>query len=400
MIRTTNQTAALTLEAAPDSVGSTQSTDTMAKKVKAPVAVKPASSSDSSSGSSSDEAPQKVVVAKKGSKAAPKKPVDSDSSDSDSSSDEEEAPKKVVAKKPAAKKEESSSSDSSSDEEEAPKKKATPTKKVVAKKAESSSDSSDSSSDEEEAPKKATPAKKVAAKKDSDSSSDSDSSDDEAAKKPVAKKTATKKEKSSSSSSSDSDSSSDEEETPIVSKKRKNSDAGEKSSKVHKQENGDAAAVANPQKNLEIFIAGLPWSATEEEVKEHFAGCGEVTAARIPLQNGRSSGTAFVTFATPEAAEAALAMDGQDFGGRWMKIRTAEKKNMFDEKPEGCTSVFIGNLSWDVDENTIRETFGECGEILSCRLATDRETGEFRGFGHVDFASTEAVDEAVKLAGS
>ncbi|CAI5730905.1 unnamed protein product [Peronospora destructor] len=190
------------------------------------------------------------------------------------------------------------------------------------------------------------------------------------------------------------------EETTIVSKKRKNSDAGEKSNKVHKEENGDAAAVVNPQKALEIFIAGLPWSTTEEEVKEHFAGCGEVTAARIPLQNGRSSGTAFLTFSTAEGAEAALAMDGQDFGGRWMKIRTAEKKSMFDEKPEGCTSVFIGNLSWDVDENTIYETFGECGEILSCRLATDRETGEFRGFGHVDFATTEAVDEAVKLAGT
>lgn len=50
-------------------------------------------------------------------------------------------------------------------------------------------------------------------------------------------------------------------------------------------------------------------------------------------------------------------MDGGDFGGRWLKImlsfekpeggaRNGEKK----EKPEGCTTVFIGNLSWSIEE--------------------------------------------------
>jgi nucleolin len=37
------------------------------------------------------------------------------------------------------------------------------------------------------------------------------------------------------------------------------------------------------------------------------------------------------------------------------------------EKPEGCTSVFIGNLSWNIDEDTIRQAFASCGEVCRCR---------------------------------
>jgi nucleolin len=44
--------------------------------------------------------------------------------------------------------------------------------------------------------------------------------------------------------------------------------------------------------------------------------------------------------------------------------------------------------------------FEDCGEIVSARVATDKETGKPRGFGHVDFASTEAVDKAMTKAGT
>jgi len=75
------------------------------------------------------------------------------------------------------------------------------------------------------------------------------------------------------------------------------------------------------------------------------------------------------------------------------------KPNTKKEKPEGCTTVFCGNLSFDIDEDSLREFFGECGNIREVRFATDRETGDFKGFGHVDFENTEAVDAAVKLNG-
>ncbi|ACI64177.1 predicted protein, partial [Thalassiosira pseudonana CCMP1335] len=62
-------------------------------------------------------------------------------------------------------------------------------------------------------------------------------------------------------------------------------------------------------------------------------------------------------------------------------------------------TVFVGNLSFHIDEDTVRETFKDCGEIASVRFAEDRETGAFKGFGHVEFVESEATDKAVELAG-
>ena len=49
-------------------------------------------------------------------------------------------------------------------------------------------------------------------------------------------------------------------------------------------------------------------------------------------------------------------------------------------------------------QDTVRQTFGECGDIKSVRFAEDRETGEFRGFGHVEFYDGAHVDAAMALA--
>ncbi len=97
-------------------------------------------------------------------------------------------------------------------------------------------------------------------------------------------------------------------------------------------------------------------------------------------------------------------MDGATFGERWLSIKlsTEKVKKSWDgpsQKQEGCTTVFIGNLSWDVDEAAIRETFEGCGEIKEIRFSEDRETGRFKGFGHVEFVDTMSTDKAVALAG-
>jgi nucleolin len=53
-----------------------------------------------------------------------------------------------------------------------------------------------------------------------------------------------------------------------------------------------------------------------------------------------------------------------------------------------------------VTEDQLRETFDSCGSITSVRIATDRETGNPRGFGHMEFETVEAATAAVALAGT
>mmetsp|Transcript_10979 Transcript_10979/g.16486 ORF Transcript_10979/g.16486 Transcript_10979/m.16486 type:complete len:283 (+) Transcript_10979:386-1234(+) len=155
-----------------------------------------------------------------------------------------------------------------------------------------------------------------------------------------------------------------------------------------------------------VFLQGLPWRANENEVREFLKDCGEIESIELPLDsNGRSSGTAYVTFTELDGYENGLQMNGQTFAdsGRWIKIIKGEYARQQSEpkvNSSGTSSIFVGNMSWEIDEESLRAAFADCGTITSVRFATDRETGDFRGFGHVDFDSPEAAAAAVALAGT
>jgi len=65
------------------------------------------------------------------------------------------------------------------------------------------------------------------------------------------------------------------------------------------QENAQVSkkvAVEDDETNLKI-IRGLPWRATEDEVREYFSTCGEIISIELPIMDdGRSSGTGIYTF--------------------------------------------------------------------------------------------------------
>ncbi len=47
--------------------------------------------------------------------------------------------------------------------------------------------------------------------------------------------------------------------------------------------------------------------------------------------------------------------------------------------------LYVGNLSWNIDEETLRKAFEQFGEIEDVRIITDRETGRSRGYGFITF---------------
>ncbi|NJN17478.1 MAG: RNA-binding protein [Oscillochloris sp.] len=46
--------------------------------------------------------------------------------------------------------------------------------------------------------------------------------------------------------------------------------------------------------------------------------------------------------------------------------------------------LFVGNLAWSVNDQTLEEVFSEYGEVQSARVIHDRDTGRSRGFGFVE----------------
>jgi len=58
--------------------------------------------------------------------------------------------------------------------------------------------------------------------------------------------------------------------------------------------------------------------------------------------------------------------------------------------------VFIGNLSWDTDEQRLRDLMEPHGNIEELRLITDRDTGRSRGFAFATFSSSDEGMAAIE----
>lgn len=47
-------------------------------------------------------------------------------------------------------------------------------------------------------------------------------------------------------------------------------------------------------------------------------------------------------------------------------------------KPDGCRKLFVGNLSYDIDDDSMVAFFKDCGTMTGLRWLTRQDTGEFR----------------------
>ncbi|GAB4389633.1 MAG: RNA-binding protein [Thermodesulfovibrionales bacterium] len=57
--------------------------------------------------------------------------------------------------------------------------------------------------------------------------------------------------------------------------------------------------------------------------------------------------------------------------------------------------IYVGNLSYKADEESLRELFEKSGEVLSVKIITDAATGQSRGFGFVEMSSDEDAEKAI-----
>jgi cold-inducible RNA-binding protein len=65
------------------------------------------------------------------------------------------------------------------------------------------------------------------------------------------------------------------------------------------------------------------------------------------------------------------------------------------------TKLFVGNLSWDVTENELQDTFAQHGPVSEVKVMMDRDTGKPRGFAFVTMATKEGAEAAIqKLNGT
>jgi RNA recognition motif-containing protein len=58
--------------------------------------------------------------------------------------------------------------------------------------------------------------------------------------------------------------------------------------------------------------------------------------------------------------------------------------------------LYVGNLPFSATDDSLREMFGQAGQVESARIITDRDTGRSKGFGFVEMSTEQEASEAIK----
>ena len=88
--------------------------------------------------------------------------------------------------------------------------------------------------------------------------------------------------------------------------------------------------------NTRLFVGNIPYSASEDDLRDVFARSGGVQSVRIitDFDTGRSKGYGFVEMATPEEADAAIkALHNHNLNGRMLVVNEARPRAQTGSQP-------------------------------------------------------------------
>ena len=159
-----------------------------------------------------------------------------------------------------------------------------------------------------------------------------------------------------------------------------------------------------------IFINGIPYETTEEELKELFSPFGEIEQIKLPKyqDSGRNIGYCHIYYTSVDSANKALELDNYTLGKRYLKISLANKSSNELNKtkkinpndvPVNCLTAFIRNLPYESTEKEIGDKFRSCGKIKGIRMVYNSKNKKFKGFCYIDFKEHNGLLKALELNG-
>jgi len=150
-------------------------------------------------------------------------------------------------------------------------------------------------------------------------------------------------------------------------------------------------ASTDEQDDRKMFIGGLSWETTVDEMKEYFAKYGDVKDAVIKLDPyGRSRGFGFILFADSPAVEKVLNEESHSLKNK----KIEPKKVVKAAARERVRKIFVGGVATEMSEEEIREYFKTFGDIDEVELPFDKVKNERRAFCFVTFKDSAACDAA------
>ncbi|CEG37533.1 rna binding protein [Plasmopara halstedii] len=165
-----------------------------------------------------------------------------------------------------------------------------------------------------------------------------------------------------------------------------------------------------------VFVAGLPPHVDDNALYDRFKSFGPMHQTKVVYDQttGRSRGFGFLTFSDyTNALDAVDQMNQTKWDHRILNVRFLQPKTpmqnesmpiskpqkVIGPRPENCTTIYVGNLAYDITEEVVRKVFDNCGSIRAIRFAEHIQTKEFRGFAYVQFHEEAACEAAMQLDG-
>lgn len=176
---------------------------------------------------------------------------------------------------------------------------------------------------------------------------------------------------------------------------------------------GQGGGGGGADEEVKLYVGNLDYGTDENRLRETFEEFGKVTDVFLPMDRNtqRPRGFGFVTMSTRPSAEAAIAkMDQQQLDGRTIRVNEGRPKGQgppgggggrggfgpggrdggFNAAGKEEVKLYVGNLSFHTDQETVQKFFEEYGEVKDCFLPTDRETNKVRGFAFVTMGAEDA----------
>ncbi|KAG6390037.1 hypothetical protein SASPL_151515 [Salvia splendens] len=93
----------------------------------------------------------------------------------------------------------------------------------------------------------------------------------------------------------------------------------------------------------------------------------------------------------------AASLLGRTVGSRVSRETSVSNPSIFQAiRCMSSSKVFVGGLSYQTDDNSLREAFDKYGQVVEARVILDRETQRSRGFGFVTYTTAEEASAAIQ----
>ena len=163
---------------------------------------------------------------------------------------------------------------------------------------------------------------------------------------------------------------------------------------------GQARRAAPEPNKRALYVGNLNPQVSEDLLRQIFETSGHVVSVKvIPDKNLKSSGLnyGFVEFDDPSHAENAMQnLNGRVILGNEIRVNWAyQNNNSNKEDTSGHYHIFVGDLSNEVNDETLLQAFSAFGNVSEARVMWDMKTGRTRGYGFVAFRDRDAAEKAL-----